>query len=108
MKTFLTPLLMSALCVSAAPVAAQFVPSEDSLQGLYPGKAYSPYAQRSFPSQVFWGDTHVHTGLSMDAGLFGNTTDTETMLRFARGEEVISATGQPVKLARPLDWIVTT
>lgn len=94
--------------ISTGVSHAQFVPSEQSLQNRYPGKAYSPYAQRSFPSQVFWGDTHIHTGLSMDAGLFGNTTDLETMLKFARGGEVVSAAGQPVKLARPLDWIVTT
>ena len=98
----------SALYLSAHTASAQFVPSQQSLEGLYPGKAYSPYAQRSFPSQVFWGDTHVHSGLSMDAGLFGNTTGTETMLRFARGEEVMASSGQPVKLARPLDWVVTT
>ncbi|MCA0929810.1 DUF3604 domain-containing protein [Ruegeria profundi] len=108
MKIVLNIALASALCLFSNTGSAQFVPSEDSLQGLYPGKAYSPYAQRSFPSRVFWGDTHVHTGLSMDAGLFGNTTGLETMLRFARGEEVVSATGQPVKLSRPLDWIVTT
>ena len=24
-----------------------------------------------YPTQVFWGDTHLHTNLSMDAGLFG-------------------------------------
>ena|GEM_PF-6744679 len=43
------------------------------LKSLYPGKAYSPYAKRSFPSHVYWGDTHLHTRLSLDAGLFGNT-----------------------------------
>ncbi|MEM6577105.1 MAG: DUF3604 domain-containing protein [Pseudomonadota bacterium] len=100
--------LFSSVCLFTSVANAQFVPPEDSLQNLYPGKAYSPNAQRSFPSQVYWGDTHVHTGLSMDAGLFGNTTGLDTMLRFARGEEVVSASGQPVKLARPLDWVVTT
>ena len=50
---------------------AMFKPSEESLSGLYPGKAYSPNAKRSFPSNVYWGDTHLHTGFSMDAGLFG-------------------------------------
>ena len=39
---------------------------------LYPGKSYSPYVKRKFPSQVYWGDTHLHTGLSLDAGLFGS------------------------------------
>jgi len=83
-------------------------PSVEVLKGLYPGKTYSPYAQRSFPSRVYWGETHLHTGLSLDAGLFGSTLDHEDAYRFARGEEIKSSTGLPVKLSRPLDWIVIT
>ncbi|MEA1889925.1 MAG: DUF3604 domain-containing protein [Pseudomonadota bacterium] len=75
---------------------------------LYPGKAYSPYAQRSFPSKVYWGDTHLHTGLSLDAGLFGNILGHADAYRLARGEEIKSSTGLPVKLSRPLDWLVIT
>ena len=56
-------------------------PSVENLKGLYPGKAYSPYAKRSFPSNVYWGDTHLHTGLSLDAGLFGATTGPEDAYR---------------------------
>ena len=37
------------------------IPQIDDIEGLYPGKAYSPYAQRAFPSQLYWGETHVHT-----------------------------------------------
>ena len=85
---------------------AQFVPSKESLEGLYKGKSYSPYAQRSFPSHVYWGDSHLHTALSADAGLFGNTLGLEPAYRFTRGEEVTSATGIPVRLGRPLDWVV--
>ena len=81
-------------------------PRPEQLESLYPGKAYSPYAQRYFPSQVYWGETHLHTGLSLDAGLFGNTLGHEDAYRLARGEEVISSTGLPVKLSRPLDWLV--
>lgn len=89
-----------------AAVTATFTPAKESLSGLYAGKTYSPYAQRSFPSHVYWGDTHLHTSLSADAGLFGNTLGLEEAYRFNRGEEVTSATGLPVKLARPLDWLV--
>jgi len=81
-------------------------PDPEVIKGLYPGKAYSPYAQRSFPSRVYWGDTHLHTGLSLDAGLFGCILDHEDAYRFARGEEIKSSTGLPVKLSRPLDWLV--
>jgi len=92
--------------VIAGPATAQIIPSKESLSGLYPGKAYSPYAQRSFPGQVFWGDTHLHTRLSADAGLFGNILGLEEAYRFARGEEVTASSNQPVKLSRPLDWLV--
>ena len=75
---------------------------------IYPGKTYSPYAQRAFPSQIYWGETHLHTGLSLDAGLFGNILTPDDAYRFARGEEIKSSTGLPVKLGRPLDWLVVT
>jgi hypothetical protein len=99
-----------AILILATPAMAQDIgtPDPDTIKGLYPGKAYSPYAQRSFPSRVYWGETHLHTGLSLDAGLFGNTLGHEEAYRFARGEEVTSATGLPVKLARPHDWLVIT
>ena len=81
-------------------------PSIEDFKGLYPGKAYSPYAQRSFPSQVYWGETHVHTGVSLDAGLFGCILGHEDAYRFARGKEIKSSSGLPIKLSRPLDWLV--
>jgi len=97
-----------ALAYVATAAHAQFTPSAESLEGLYRGKAYSPFAQRTFPSQVFWGDTHLHTALSPDAGLFGNRLGLDEAYRFARGEQVTSSTGQPVKLGRPLDWLAVT
>ncbi|MEM9800575.1 MAG: DUF3604 domain-containing protein [Planctomycetota bacterium] len=101
----------SLLCLAVAAATPSFAqdagkPPADVLEGLYPGRAYSPYAQRAFPSHVYWGDSHLHTGLSLDAGLFGATLDAEDAYRFARGEEVISSSGLPVKLSRPLDWLV--
>jgi len=75
---------------------------------LFPGKTFSPYAKRNFPSNVYWGDTHLHTGLSLDAGVFGNTLRPDDAYKFAKGEEITSSTGLPVKLGRPLDWLVVT
>jgi len=76
-------------------------------EGAFPGqKHFSPYAGRNFPTQVFWGDTHLHTGMSMDAGAFGARLVPEDAYRFARGEELTSSTGLKVKLDRPLDFLV--
>ena len=99
-------LAVAAVVAIPVTISAQIVPAEESLSGLYPGKTYSPYAKRSFPDKVYWGDTHLHTALSADAGLFGNTLGLEEAYRFSRGEEVVSATGLPVRLGRPMDWLV--
>jgi hypothetical protein len=82
--------------------------SKETLSKIYAGKVYSPYARRDFPNFPLWGDTHLHTSLSFDAGGFGNRLDPRAAYRFARGEEVVSSTGQPVRLARPLDWLAIT
>jgi len=60
----------------------------------------------SYPTQVFWGDTHLHTSDSVDAFGFGNRLDTEAALRFARGEVVTSTRGVDAQLSRPLDFLV--
>ena len=78
----------------------------DQVGPLYKRPGYSPYAGRNYPTRVLWGDTHLHTANSLDAAAFGNTLGPEEAYRFARGEEVVSSTGQPVKLSRPLDFLV--
>jgi hypothetical protein len=65
----------------------------------YTGQVYSPYADRDFPSMVYWGDTHLHTSLSMDAGAFGNRLGLNEAYRFARGEQVTASGGQKARLA---------
>jgi hypothetical protein len=69
---------------------------------------YSPYAQRDYPTRPLFGDTHLHTMASFDAGAFGARLTPRDAYRFARGEEVVSSTGIPVQLARPLDFLVVT
>ena len=70
------------------------------------GKKYSPYLAQSFPNRVYWGDTHLHTSYSTDAGMVGNTLGPEEALRFAKGKKVISSSGLPARLIRPLDFLV--
>ncbi len=94
--------------VVSTSVAADGVPSEEAAEGTFPDQTFSPYVNRAFPERPLWGDTHLHTGLSLDAGTFGNTLLPDEAWRFAKGEQVISSTGQPVRLARPLDWMVLT
>jgi hypothetical protein len=71
-------------------------------------RVYSPFVDRSYPDQVFFGDTHFHTEVSFDAGLVGTTLDIHDAFRLARGEKVTSNTGQPVQLIRPLDFLAVT
>jgi hypothetical protein len=92
---------------ASAGFAQDPAPSAESLKDAFPARAsYSPYANRNFPTQVFWGETHLHTGMSMDAGAFGARLSPSDAYRFAKGEEVVSSTGQRVKLSRPLDFLV--
>ncbi|MEN8159792.1 MAG: DUF3604 domain-containing protein, partial [Myxococcota bacterium] len=87
--------------------------AEQMLSEAYEGSSYSPYAGREqtgaeMPSRLLWGDTHLHTSMSMDAGAFGNRLGIEEAYRFARGEEVVASTGMPVRLSRPLDFLVVS
>ena len=68
---------------------------------------YSPWAGADLPRDVFWGDTHLHTSISLDANLFGVTElDPADAFAFARGDTVQATSGQPARLARPLDFLV--
>jgi hypothetical protein len=104
-------LLASAFALTG-PATAQTVTTEigtfDSTTAAQNFKppGFSPYAGRNFPSRVFWGDTHVHTSASLDAGSFGNRLGFEDAYRFARGEELTASGGEQAKLARPLDFLV--
>ena len=92
----------SLLFLAASTVAVSSEGANDA------AKNYSPYASSTQPTNVYWGDSHLHTSLSLDAGLFGNTLTPDDAYRFARGEQLTSSSGVPVKLARPLDWMVLT
>jgi hypothetical protein len=89
------------------PAQAQLTPkTQEDITDALNKRSYSPYADRNFPTQVYWGDTHLHTDISMDAGAFGNRLGLDAAYRFARGEEVTTTNGMQAKLSRPLDFLV--
>jgi hypothetical protein len=97
---------------AAAPATGGSLPTDlGEIQPADPKKfykepGYSPYAGKHYPARPYFGDQHVHTGWSADAGMSGATLGPEDAVRLARGEQITSTTGQPVKLGRPLDWVV--
>jgi hypothetical protein len=93
-----------ALCGLAGLAAAQDTPGVMPK----PGAVYSSYPEQDFPDQVFFGDTHLHTAFSPDAGLIGARLTPDDAYRFARGETVTTSTGLRARLGRPLDFLVVT
>ena len=104
--------LCLATCVGWAstditPERSKIVTNEQGIVAGIGQSDYSPYAGRDFPDQVLWGDTHLHTAVSVDAGTM-NRIGQEDAFRFARGEEVTTTHGLRVRLSRPLDFLVLT
>jgi hypothetical protein len=76
-------------------------------------KTYSPFVERTernsdFTEGVYWGDTHLHTRYSSDSGMIGNRLGPDEAYRFAKGEVVLTSTGQRSRLVRPLDFLVVS
>ena len=108
--------LLTAAWTAQADYAGTILDNEESVRdgiALKEGKTlkeagYSPYAGKKFPTRVLWGDTHLHTKLSLDARAFGVTLGPAEAYQLARGEEITSSHGEPVRLAQPLDWLVVS
>ncbi len=103
-------LLLFGLCLSVGAAFASDAgqPDKQGIDKAHGNQSYSPYANRKYPLRPLFGDTHLHTGFSMDAGVFGARLKPRDAYRFARGEQVTASMGQPAKLARPLDFLVVT
>jgi hypothetical protein len=96
-------LALAQVAVAAAPGIPGAAPAEDAASGSKP--QYSPHAGLKFPNRVLWGDTHLHTSVSVDAGTLCRVGQ-EDAYRFARGEEITTTHGLRARLGRPLDFLV--
>src|ERR1700751_2967873 len=82
-------------------------PDKAAIEKSFPSKRpYSPYAGRPFPSRVYWGDTHLHTSYSMDAGAFGARLGPKDADVVAKGNEIAASSGHRVNLSPPLVVLV--
>ncbi len=95
----------TATFVATGAIGFEGVVSEETVEA---ETDFSPFVDRSYPDQVLFGDLHFHTEISFDAGLVGTSLDIHDAFRVARGERIISNTGQPVQLIRPLDFLAIT
>ena len=91
--------------VSAPDTGKAETPSKTSLP--------TPVAERqmsSGPTQLYWGDTHLHTNYSPDAyALLTTTADPDTSYRFAKGMPVIADLSRKrIQIETPLDFLVVT
>ncbi|MEP0200927.1 MAG: DUF3604 domain-containing protein [Halioglobus sp.] len=100
LQFLIAPLFLTSLTIAAQDLQV----SETDLKS--PKREYSPYVGDHFPTQVFFGDTHLHTSWSTDSGMAGGTLGPDQAYKVSRGEEVTSFSGFNVKLIRPLDFIV--
>ena len=108
MRHFLMALAISVLVATPSVVSAQdHLPDKAGVAKAFGKQEYSPYAGREFPTRVLWGDTHLHTMVSVDAGTMTRLGQ-EDAFRFARGEEVATTHGLRAKLSRPLDFLVVS
>ncbi|MGD2131107.1 MAG: DUF3604 domain-containing protein [Lysobacterales bacterium] len=64
-------------------------------------------APRNPLKEAYFGETHVHTGVSMDAFIGGNRLTPDDAYRFARGDEVM-VNGKPLRIKKPLDFCAVT
>ena len=105
MKNLRTVMMLClTLAMPMSAFAQDFHPPKENVKP--PKKEYSPYVKDHFPNRVFFGDTHLHTSWSTDAGMVGATLGPDAAYRVSRGEEVTAYSGWKVKLIRPLDFLV--
>jgi hypothetical protein len=57
---------------------------------------------------AYFGETHVHTGWSFDAYIFGNRTGPADAYTYALGKPIKHPEGYTIQLKRPLDWLAVT
>ena len=113
MRRVMFALLLAACSSSSAPPPPAATPLPEVTVASTETRA--PCADRDPLRHVYFGDLHVHTGLSFDARVYSVIARPADAYRFARGESVplppFDASGKgarEAKLAVPLDFAAVT
>ncbi len=99
-----------AVMLIALPASAQeFTIDAEAVASAVIQPSYSPRAGGNNPMELLWGDTHLHTTYSPDAGLVGNVRlGPAEAFQFARGDAVEAHNGMLARLNQPLDFLVVS
>ena len=94
----------TALLFASVAVSQDILPAKETVS--QPKPEYSPFIEQHYPDRVLFGDTHLHTNYSVDAGMIGTTVTPDEAYRLAKGGTITSNDGWKVKLIRPLDFVL--
>jgi hypothetical protein len=108
MKTLMAPLLACTLLTLTATTGSAQESFGEGTVSVLAQPSYSPYAGRNFPTRPLWGDTHLHTALSLDARAAGVILTHDDAYNFAKGKEITTSNGMRARIGQPLDWLVIT
>ena len=105
---------VAGLLLATCPAWTQEVVNTDvgdidqaSIAKVFPTKRpYSPYAGRNFPTRPLFGDTHLHTALSFDAGAAGAAAWSARSLQICKGRRghVHRPDSRPNCHVRSISW----
>lgn len=104
---------MAAILTSIAVISACSKLDDPSLQPAFDASiveqpVFKPAVPANAEKNVFFGDLHIHTGLSTDAYVFGVRSLPEDAYIFAKGGTIKHGAGYSIKISRPLDFIAVT
>ena len=106
------PVILSAVLVTCAvgivSCSKTEAPAEPEQTEAATVASVEPAIERNELRDAYFGDLHIHTRYSFDAYLMGTRSTPDDAYRFGKGEMIEHATGFPMKMKKPLDFLSVT
>lgn len=99
--------LLSGLALASCSQSPEPTDPQSSENVPAPTEQSAATAKRNPLRNVYFGETHMHTALSLDAYIGGTLLMPADAYRFAKGE-VVSVLGEDYKISVPLDFAAVT